>query len=272
MTKRQLPAQILILIPWLPGDNLSAIAKQFETTVAAIQSANGIFSDFLSIGQVLTIPTALSRESVEEEQKTFVYSARSGDSLSVIAKRFDVTVDRIRTGNQLKSDVIQVGQALTIPFGENTPTETEKNTTTFANHTIKSGDNIWDLSIRYGIPQQELFRTNNLTRNSNLSIGQTLKIPVHNIAVNTVTSENHGKYLDWWTEAQYVFIIGKTAKVTDIVTGKSFTIKRKLLVLPYLSIISLNHRQQDSNGRPYPFFTSKFHMPLMLFHNFKAGH
>jgi peptidoglycan endopeptidase LytF len=41
-----------------------------------------------------------------------------------------------------------------------------------------------------------------------------------------VVSDKHGEYLDWWTEAQYVFPIGKTAKVTDLATGKSFYIKR----------------------------------------------
>ncbi|UFU00213.1 LysM peptidoglycan-binding domain-containing protein [Radiobacillus kanasensis] len=215
------------------GDSLSVIAKRFGTTVEALKVENHLTSDILRVGQVLTIPTDTTpptptTETVKEDRTTFVYSVRSGDSLSVIAKRFAVTVDDIRTANQLRSDSLQVGQALTIPNGLHAPTQTGTNTISYKTHTVQSGDNIWDLSVQYGIPQAELLRANNLTTKSMLSIGQTLKIPVHNIAVKTVVSAKHGEYLDWWTEAQYVFAIGKTAKVTDVVTGKSFNIKRTI--------------------------------------------
>jgi hypothetical protein len=49
---------------------------------------------------------------------------------------------------------------------------------------------------------------------------------VHNIAVQERVSEKHGEYLDWWTEAQYVFPINKVATVTDFQTGRTFKIKR----------------------------------------------
>ena len=38
----------------------------------------------------------------------------------------------------------------------------------------------------------------------------------------------YGEILDWSSEAQYVFSIGKTGKVTDPVSGKSFMIKRTM--------------------------------------------
>jgi LysM repeat protein len=39
-----------------PGDTLGAIARKFNTTVQAIKEANGLTSDFLSVGQQLKIP------------------------------------------------------------------------------------------------------------------------------------------------------------------------------------------------------------------------
>lgn len=43
------------------------------------------------------------------------YTVQSGDTLASIADQFNVSVDRIRQANSLTSDVIRVGQELTIP-------------------------------------------------------------------------------------------------------------------------------------------------------------
>ncbi|MGI6040166.1 MAG: stalk domain-containing protein [Eubacteriales bacterium] len=102
------------------------------------------------------------------------------------------------------------------------------NTVSYQEYTVKSGDTIWDLSIKFGLPQAELLKVNGLTMNSHLYIGQKLTIPVHHIAVQATVSERHGEYLDWWTEAQYVFPINKVATVTDFRTGRSFQIKRTI--------------------------------------------
>ncbi|MBU7592667.1 LysM peptidoglycan-binding domain-containing protein [Metabacillus halosaccharovorans] len=215
------------------GDNLSTIAKRFGTTVDVLRRTNNLTTDLLRIGQILTISTGAAANPTtpsvtEQARSTFTYKVRSGDSLSVIAKRFGVTVDAIRSANSLKSNVLQIGQALKIPNGINGPTNTSGNSVSYKTHTVISGDNIWDLSVRYGIPQTELLKANKLTSISSLSIGQKLKIPVHKIGVKEVISAKNGEYLDWFSEAQYVFPIGKTAKVTDLSTGKSFSIKRTI--------------------------------------------
>ena len=218
------------------GDSLFKIAQQFGTTINALKNTNNLSSDVLQIGQTLTIP-GHNRQN-EQENKTTNYTVQAGDTLSAIAKRFNVSVRSIQSANQLSSDLIRVGQNLSVPNGETPPTESETNRTTYATHTVASGDNIWDLSIQYGIPQTELLRTNNLTTSSRLSIGQKLSIPVHHIPVKSVVSESHGEYLDWWTEAQYIFTIGKTAHVTDLDTGKSFNITRT---------IGANHADSETN-------------------------
>lgn len=121
-----------------------------------------------------------------------------------------------------------IDQTLNAP---NTNTIIQQHTTgttsvSYRTHVIQKGDNMWDLSVKYGIPMQEFLKVNNMTQNSPLSVGQKINIPVHHIPVQQTVSEKHGEYLDWWTEAQYVYSIGKVAKVTDIQTGKTFMIKR----------------------------------------------
>lgn len=104
----------------------------------------------------------------------------------------------------------------------------KQKTISYNSYTIQPGDNMWDLSIRFGIPMPELLQANSMTENSLLSAGQKISIPVHNIPVKATVSERHGEYLDWWSEAQYVFPIGKIATVTDFQTGRSFQIKRTI--------------------------------------------
>lgn len=184
-----------------------------------------------------------STKTIRISENNATYTVQAGDSLWLIANKYGTTVTAIKEANKLTSDTIYTGQKLLIPVGASqssptptnpTPTPTDQNqvytqpTVTYTTHTVVSGDNIWSLSIKYGIPMTELLAVNNLTTNSNLTIGQKLQIPVHHIPVKPVVSAKHGELLDWWTEAQYVFAINDVAKVTDFQTGKSFYVKRTI--------------------------------------------
>ncbi|MFD1738122.1 LysM peptidoglycan-binding domain-containing protein [Bacillus salitolerans] len=216
----------------VPGDSLSVIAMRTGTTVESLKAANDLTSDVIRAGQTLKIP-ANSEGSTTNTVNANEYTVVSGDSLSVIAKKTGTTVDQLKSLNNLTSDTIVVGQTLKVSSNNNEATSSpvneaavKENTLTYTTHIVQSGDNIWDLSVKYGIPQAELLRANNLTMSSTLKIGQALKVPVHQIAIKETVSAKHGELLNWWSEAQYVYSIGKVAKVTDFATGKSFNVKR----------------------------------------------
>jgi len=92
------------------GDSLWLIAQKYGTTVDAIKNLNGLTSDVLNIGQVLKIPTQGALPYIE-------YTVRSGDSLWLIARRYNTTVDEIRRLNGLTSNLLNIGQVLRIPVG-----------------------------------------------------------------------------------------------------------------------------------------------------------
>lgn len=58
-------------------------------------------------------PTPVVSGSLEPSPRLYV--VQSGDTLSLIAARFGTTVDAIRTANGLTTDIINIGQVLTIP-------------------------------------------------------------------------------------------------------------------------------------------------------------
>ena len=95
------------------GDSLWSIANKFGITVNDLKNANGLTSNLLSIGQVLIIPSSSTNNPTNPSYTT--YTVRSGDSLWSIANNFGVTVDAIKTLNNLTSNLLSVGQVLQIP-------------------------------------------------------------------------------------------------------------------------------------------------------------
>lgn len=194
-----------------PGNTLSGLAEYFGTTVDRIKSANGLTGDMIYVDQILYIPASYVN-----------YIVKSGDTLWLLAFRFNTTIERIKLFNGLKSDIIYVGQVLHIPY------LVEQPRVTYITHTVKSGETVWGISMQYGIPQYEILKANGLTESSVLSVGQKLTIPVHHVPVKQTPGPQYGEYLDWWTEAQYVFPIGKIARVRDFATGKTFNARRSI--------------------------------------------
>jgi LysM repeat protein len=143
--------------------------------------------------------------------------------------KFNTTVDTVKQLNQLTRDQISIGQMLKIPGSSSGESSlVQEKTITYTSHTVRSGDNIWNLAIKFGVPMNELLQVNNLTHNSQLQIGQMLTIPNHHIPVKPVVSSKHGELLDWWSEARYVFSTGKTATITDFQTGRQFNVKHTM--------------------------------------------
>ena len=100
------------------------------------------------------------------------YIVKSGDSLWSISSRYNISVNELKTLNNLTSNNLSIGQILEIP--SDSQKEDTENT-----YIVKSGDSLWNIANRLGTTVNELKTLNSLTSN-NLSIGQILKIPSTN--------------------------------------------------------------------------------------------
>ena len=96
------------------------------------------------------------------------YTVKSGDSLYKIANQYGISVNELKTLNNLTTNNLQIGQVLKVPTET---VSTESNT-----YTVKSGDSLWNIANRYGTTVNNLKAINNLT-NDNLQIGQVLRVP-----------------------------------------------------------------------------------------------
>lgn len=93
------------------GDTLYSIANKYDTNVQELKNYNNLTSNTLSIGQIIKIPVSNNNNSTYEE-----YIVKSGDSLYSISKRFGYTVQELMNYNNLKSNLLSIGQIIKIPI------------------------------------------------------------------------------------------------------------------------------------------------------------
>ncbi|MFI3307154.1 MAG: LysM peptidoglycan-binding domain-containing protein [Mycoplasmatota bacterium] len=149
------------------GDSIFGIAKQYNSTVESIKELNNLDNIELKKDQVLQI-----EEYIKPALETYI--VKENENLYEIANKFDVNIDNLKEINKLDNNIISTNQKLFIPlkiikecFG---PDELN-----YIMHTVKQGDNLYDLAIIYGTNVDNIKKLNNLS-NNNLQINQLLKI------------------------------------------------------------------------------------------------
>jgi murein DD-endopeptidase MepM/ murein hydrolase activator NlpD len=92
------------------GDRLGTVAQAYGVSVEALARANDLAPPYvIHVGQVLQVPAGGEAAPVR-------YAVRPGDTLSGIARRFDVATADVATANGIESPYrLSVGQSLEIP-------------------------------------------------------------------------------------------------------------------------------------------------------------
>lgn len=152
------------------GDSLWTIARRFGTTTTALQTANGLRSTHLKIGQTLTLPGGGAAVTAAA---TSTYRVRAGDNLWTISRRFGTSVAAIQQANGLRGSALKVGQTLTIPAGGGGGGEAAA---VIARYQVRRGDSLWDIAQRHGTSPRQIQRANGLS-SSRIKPGQVLTIP-----------------------------------------------------------------------------------------------
>ncbi len=166
------------------GDSLYTIAARYGTTATALQQANGLSSTALYPGQALKVGTGSSGSSGSASS---AYKVRSGDTLYLLSQRFGVTVDTIKSANNLSGNSLMVGQQIIIPQSGGSGSSGSTTTTTYK---VQNGDSLYLIAQKYGVSVAALQSANGLS-GASLWVGQSLKIP---LSANGSTGSGSSNY------------------------------------------------------------------------------
>lgn len=114
------------------------------------------------------------------------HAVAAGDSLSGIANRYGVSMQRLMQYNNLRSTSVNIGQTLKIPatnspaVAQSQPAPTARPQAQIATaprmHRVVAGDTLSRIASRYGVSASAIQRHNNM-KSTTVKLGQTLKIP-----------------------------------------------------------------------------------------------
>ena len=194
-----------------PGDTLSGIAVEYNTTTATLTSLNNLSNpNLIYVGQRLLVKSAstaaassatstatstASATSTSSTTSATTYTVKSGDTLSSIASSHNTTTAALTSLNSLANpNLIYVGQVLKLA---NTTTASTSSTSSAAStsssamtYTVKSGDTLSSIASSYNTTTSTLTSLNNLSNPNLIYVGQVLKVAGSSTSVSTSTSSS----------------------------------------------------------------------------------
>ncbi|WP_070968489.1 lytic transglycosylase [Vibrio sonorensis] len=179
--------------------DLAIAASYAGISVKKLQSLNPAYNQWATApdGQhQLLLPiesvdtfNAKASENRGKGMKVVRYKVKSGDSLSVIARRYNTTSNVIRSANQLNNSTIRVGQHLLIPTSTKddsaytlsaanrlAKTQSTSRGQIKLTHKVKRGDSLWSIARANKVSHKSLAKWNGMGPRDTLSIGQELVI------------------------------------------------------------------------------------------------
>ncbi|WP_020006986.1 LysM peptidoglycan-binding domain-containing protein [Salinicoccus albus] len=123
----------------------------------------------------------------DQAEASSTYTVDSGDTLYGISQEYGVTVDQLKSWNNLSSDLILVNQTLTVSGGSsessddssdsqsNTSSDSASESSSGGTYTVKSGDTLSKIARAHGMNYRTLMNNNNISSHI-IHPGQTLSV------------------------------------------------------------------------------------------------
>ncbi len=172
------------------GENLTSIAKEHRLYVADLKKWNNLKDGNIKLGDKLKLSNAPVIAVVNSEisgekpsTETFFYTIKKGDNISLIAKNNNVTVDDLKSWNNLVNNVVKVGEKLKIEKTVEVIAEVSKKDNTKKKdkyqeqilYVVQKGDSLFSISQKHHTTVADIKKLNDI-KDENLQPGMKLKI------------------------------------------------------------------------------------------------
>lgn len=133
-----------------------------------------------------------------------IYKVESSDTLDSIARKFNISVDKLREINGLGE--LYPGGYILVPSGNMSNQNTNNDMisgTDYMTYVVKQGDNMYAIAREYGVPYETLLRVNGLNKADYIYPGQQIMIPRVGSGIYVTTEADtidsiYNKYKDNW--------------------------------------------------------------------------
>jgi membrane-bound lytic murein transglycosylase D len=184
------------------GEAISTIARNYNTTVSALRSANNLRGNTIRAGHYLLIPVAtkplseysksadarLAKTQNRQRAGTKVeHIVKSGESFWTISQRYGVTHRSLAKWNGMApGDTLSVGKKLVVwtngsaaaSAGPATSPMQAGNTTRKLRYTVRNGDSLYLIARKFRVGIDQIARWNGIDKNKILRPGQKLTMYV----------------------------------------------------------------------------------------------
>lgn len=177
------------------GDTLWLISQKTGVSISEIKRINNLTNDMIYIGQKLLLSESQPSTIIRTENQ--YYSVLTGDTLWIISQKFGLSIEGLKSLNNLTTDMIYPGQRLIV----------KQIKTEGISYTVKAGDTLWKIAQNNNSTIDSIKIANNLTTDM-LMIGQVLFIPI-----NTIPNEPEipaPKPIYNWPDVTYIVQPGDT--------------------------------------------------------------
>lgn len=139
---------------------------------SAAPSAGYTDDGFVENRTTAPIPEGVDEDAFYDPPPFTEYAVRPGDTMSDIARRFDVTLETLIAANPgVDPNLIYVGQVLLVPAVEPDPAPVEP-----IEHTVQAGETLSRIAFDYGTTVQALIDLNGLEDPNRIFVGQVLRV------------------------------------------------------------------------------------------------
>ena len=171
------------------GETLGLVARRYRVSVELLIAANpGIRPRRLKVGQRIQVPLSqaarkmgrlrpVGRRYRARVPSSGYHRVRPGESLSVLAARYGVSVRDLMVWNGIRNgDVLRAGKTIRVVPRRRSRRVTRALAPKNGRHTVRWGETLWIIAQKYGVTIQELRRWNALAKGTPLVAGTVLRV------------------------------------------------------------------------------------------------